>query len=77
MTKYFTKKKLSKFLTWKLMKKNMNNMTCLYCLAVESEVISLLDPKDQARSPSSTQANHIPGFWSRGGKIDCLNPAEQ
>ena len=49
---------------------------CLYCLAVESEVISLLDPKDHARSPSSTPANHIPGFWSRGGKIDCPNPAE-
>ena len=49
----------------------------LYCLAVESEVISLLDPKYHARSPSSTPANYIPGFWSRGGKIDCLKPAEQ
>ena len=49
----------------------------LYCLAVESEVISLLDPKDHAHSPSSTPANHIPGFLSRGGKIDCLNPPEQ
>ena len=44
----------------------------LYCLAVESEVISLLDPKDHAHSPSSTPANHIPGFCHVVGKWTAL-----
>ena len=49
-------------------------ITCLYCLAVEVEVIPLLDPKDHARSPSSTPANHIPGFCHVVGKLTALTP---